>query len=83
MPAFGPWDFSPSIYLATALALYWYWCGIALSPPAERPALWQLAFISGVLLIDAVLQTRIEYWSQHMFFLNRLQTIAMHDVGRF
>jgi putative membrane protein len=84
MPAFGPWDFSPSIYLATALALYWYWCGIALSPPAERPALWrQLAFVSGVVLIYAVLQTRIEYWSQHMFFLNRLQTIAMHDVGPF
>lgn len=84
IPAIGPWDFAPSFYLAAALSLYWYGHGLMLLPAAERPGLWQrLAFLSGLLLLYAVLQTRLEYFAQHMFFLNRLQAIAMHDLGPF
>ncbi|MHB8885995.1 MAG: cytochrome c oxidase assembly protein [Methylovirgula sp.] len=84
MPVWAPWDFSPSIYLATALTLYWYWRGLALSPAAARPSIWRrVAFLLGLFLIYAVLQTRFEYWSQHMFFLNRIQSLAMHDIGPF
>ncbi|MGA3303354.1 MAG: cytochrome c oxidase assembly protein [Methylovirgula sp.] len=84
IPFWAPWDFSPSVYLATALTLTWYWRGIVLSPLANRPPLWQqISFFLGVALIYAVLQTRFEYWSQHMFFLNRAQNVAMHDLGPF
>jgi putative membrane protein len=84
MPFWAPWDFSPSIYLATALTLTWYWRGLALTIEENRPPLWQrVAFLLGVLLIYGVLQTRFEYWSQHMFFLNRAQNVAMHDLGPF
>lgn len=83
MPVWGPWDFSPLEYLATALVLLWFCRGLALAP-AERPALWRRAvFLLGVGVIYAVLQTRFEYWSQHMFFLNRIQHVAMHHLGPF
>jgi putative membrane protein len=84
MPVWAPWEFSPTVYLATALALFWYWRGVALAPPEERPAAWrQVAYVLGVGLVYAVLQTRFEYWSLHMFFLHRLQHVAMHHLGPF
>ncbi|HTT79267.1 MAG TPA: cytochrome c oxidase assembly protein [Stellaceae bacterium] len=84
MPAWAPWEFSPTVYLATALALFWFGRGLALLPRAERPAAWRpVAFALGVGLVYAVLQTRFEYWSQHMFFLNRIQHVAMHHIGPF
>ncbi len=84
MPVWAPWDFSPLIYLATALTLLWFFRGVALAPPQERPPVWRRAvFVTGVLLAYAVLQTRFEYWSQHMFFLNRIQHVAMHHLSPF
>ena len=84
MPVWAPWDFSPLEYLATAFVLLWFCRGLASAPPAERPAVWRrAAFLAGVGVIYAVLQTRFEYWSQHMFFLNRIQHVAMHHLGPF
>jgi len=84
MPVWGPWDFSPSGYLATALGLFWFGRGLAALPAAERPPVWRrAAFLIGLALIYAVLQTRFEYWSQHMFFLNRVQHVVMHHLGPF
>jgi putative membrane protein len=83
MPVWAPWDFSPLEYLATALVMLWFCRGLALAP-AEQPALWRRAvFLLGLGVIYAVLQTRFEYWSQHMFFLNRIQHVAMHHLGPF
>jgi putative membrane protein len=82
MPFWMPWDFSPLAYLATALILFWFCRGLAAMPAAARPAVWRrVAFLVGVAVIYAVVQTRFEYWSQHMFFLNRIQHVAMHHVG--
>ncbi|MGH7000758.1 MAG: cytochrome c oxidase assembly protein, partial [Stellaceae bacterium] len=84
MPVWAPWDFSPTIYLATTLTLFWFWRGLALTPTEARPPLWRwVAFLAGFVVIYAVLQTRIEYWTQHMFFLNRAQHVAMHHIGPF
>jgi putative membrane protein len=84
MPDWAPWDFSPSEYAATALTLFWFWRGLALAPPEDRPSLWRrVAFLFGLFVIYAVLQTRFEYWSQHMFFLNRIQHVVMHHIGPF
>jgi putative membrane protein len=84
MPAWAPWDFSPCEYLATALTLLWFWRGLALAPAAARPSAARcLAFLLGMLALYAVLQTRFEYWSQHMFFLNRIQHVVMHHIGPF
>jgi putative membrane protein len=84
MPFWAPWDFSPPVYLLTTLTLYWFLRGLWLTPPAVRPPVWRRAtFLIGVGLIYGVLQTRFEYWSQHMFFLNSIQHVAMHHIGPF
>jgi putative membrane protein len=84
MPAWAPWDFSAPEYLATALTLFWFWRGLAASAAADRPRAWRsTSFLIGLGLIYAVLQTHFEYWSQHMFFLNRIQHVAMHHFGPF
>jgi putative membrane protein len=84
LPFWAPWDFSPPVYLATTLILFWFFRGLALMPAAARAAKWRrVAFLAGVAVIYAVLQTRFEYWSQHMFFLNRIQHVVMHHIGPF
>jgi putative membrane protein len=84
MPRWAPWDFSPVEYLAMTLSLFWFWRGLRLTPLAERPPLWRiLFFLFGMLALYIVLQTRFEYWSQHMFFLNRAQHVTMHHLGPF
>jgi putative membrane protein len=84
MPAWGPWEFSWPWFIAAALAVWWYARGIYLSAPSERPPLWQsVAYFAGVAVIYAVLQTHFEYLAEHMFFLNRVQHVAMHHLGPF
>jgi putative membrane protein len=84
MPLWGPWDFSWPEYLATAFGMAWFFRGLARTPAAMRPPPWrQAAFVGGVLAIYAVLQTRFDYMAQHMFFLNRVQHVAMHHLGPF
>jgi hypothetical protein len=44
-----PFDFSWLAWLGTALPLWWYWRGLALLPPAERPRRWRrFAFTLGM-----------------------------------
>jgi putative membrane protein len=82
MPVWAPWDFSPAEYLATTLTLFWFFRGLASEPPETRLPAWRGgSFLIGIVLTYAVLQTRFEYWSQHMFFLNRMQHVVMHHAG--
>jgi putative membrane protein len=84
VPFWAPWDFSPPVYLATTLVPFWFFRGVSLAPAMERPAIWRCAaFLLGIAATYAVLQTRFEYWSQHMFFLNRIQHVVMHHLGPF
>jgi putative membrane protein len=84
MPFWAPFDFSPLWFAATALTLYWYARGVAMSAPRERPALWRsVFFLLGIGVIYFVLQTRFEYLAEHMFFLNRTQHVVMHHIGPF
>ncbi|HTC07222.1 MAG TPA: cytochrome c oxidase assembly protein [Acetobacteraceae bacterium] len=84
LPAWAPWDFSWQEFAATAAALWWYGRGLTRSTPQERPAAWrQICFLAGLVVLYVVLQTRFLYLSQHMFFLNRLQHLAMHHLGPF
>jgi putative membrane protein len=84
MPVIAPWDFSWIEYLGVALPLVWYIRGLLLTPRAARPhPLRRIAFLTGVLLIYAMLQTHFVYLAQHMFFINRLQHAGMHHFGPF
>jgi len=82
LPPFAPWDFAPLQFATSWLALWWYFRGVARTPVALRPPLWRRVFFAtGVMLVYAVLLTRLEYYEQHMFFLNRAQHIVMHHLG--
>ncbi len=84
LPAWAPYDFSWVSFLGIALPTYWYVRGLCVSAAAERPnAARVLAFALGVALVYTALLSRFVYVSQHMFFLNRLQHLAMHHLGPF
>ena len=84
LPVWAPWDFSFVEFLSFWLALWWYLRGLGRTARAERPALpRQIAFLAGMLLTYAVLETRFEYLAEHQFFFNRIQHVILHHLGPF
>jgi putative membrane protein len=83
LPFWMPWEFSWPVFLATALSLAWYARGYAKVSERER-APWRAAcFVGGVLSFYIVLQTHIDYWAQHMFFVHRAAHFVLHHAGAF
>jgi len=84
LPFWMPWEFSWPQYLACALTLAWFWRGLRLLPAGQRPAKWrQLLFVAGIASFWIVLQTRIDYYAQHMFFVHRWAHFVLHHAGAF
>jgi putative membrane protein len=84
LPVWLPWEFSWPIYLATALTFAWFVRGLRILPKAQRPPLWRLiCFVAGVASFWIVLQTRIDYYAQHMFFVHRAAHFVLHHFGAF
>jgi putative membrane protein len=84
LPFFLPWEFSWPIYLATALTLAWFLRGLKVLPKTQHPPLWRLAcFVLGVASFWIVLETRIDYYAQHMFFVHRWAHFVLHHFGAF
>src|ERR1700761_5082866 len=82
LPFWMPWEFSWVEYLATALTLAWFFRG--LSRVNEKPPLWRSAsFVAGVAMLYIVLQTHIDYYAQHMFFVHRWAHFVLHHLGPF
>ena len=84
LPAFMPWEFDWPVFLATALFLGWFRRGLHALPKAQRPRPWRIgAYVLGVLSAYAVLQTRIDYYAQHAFFVHRAQQLVLHHIAPF
>jgi putative membrane protein len=84
MPFWMPWEFSWPEFLATALSLAWFFHGLRVLPKAEHPPLWRSAsFVLGVGSLYIVLQTHIDYYAQHMFFVHRWAHFVLHHAGPF
>ena len=84
LPVFAPWSFSWPVYLATTLTLGVFARGLLRTPVAARPPSWRkVAFVAGVALIYAVLQTHLDYIAQHLFTAHRLQHLVLHHLGPF
>ena len=84
LPFWLPWEFSWPIYLATALTLSWFFRGLKILPKAQHPPLWRSAcFVLGVASFWIVLETRIDYYAQHMFFVHRWAHFVLHHFGAF
>src|SRR5476649_327636 len=84
LPIGLPWEFSWPEYLATALTLGWFARGLKVLPKAEHPPLWRMiCFVAGVASFWIVLETRIDYYAQHMFFVHRAAHFVLHHLGAF
>lgn len=84
LPFWMPWEFSWPIYLATGLVLGWFFHGLKMLPKEQHPPLWRLVcFGVGVASFWIVLQTRIDYYAQHMFFVHRAAHFVLHHFGAF
>jgi putative membrane protein len=80
-----PWKFSLAVALACGSAVIIYLRGAyAQWRAGEGPGTLRIAsFLAGVLAIYAVLQTRLDYWALHTFFMHRTQHLAVHHLGPF
>lgn len=79
---FLPYEFSPAVLVLCLGGLAVYLRGLYRVP--VRPGFGRIiAFITGVLLIYVVMQTGFDYWSQHMFFIHRIQHLVLHHLGPF
>jgi len=80
-----PYDFSPTLVIVCALAAVLYARGRrALAGDPERPGFWRaLAYFLGLALIYMVMHTRIDYISQHMFWVHRAQHLVLHHLAPF
>jgi len=84
LPVFLPWEFHWVEFLATFLTLAWFRRGLEILPRADQPALWRkISFVLGVLCVYIVLQTRIDYYAQHLFFAHRWAHFVLHHAGAF
>lgn len=75
-----PWQFSPTVLLATALAVTLYLRGMTGTEPAITHAR-RAAYFIGVGSIYLALQTACVYYASHMFFVLQLQQFVLHDLG--
>lgn len=75
-----PWQFSPTVLLATALAVGLYVRGMA-GTTLPVPYVRRVSYFGGVGLIYSALQTACDYYAGHMFFVLQLQHFVLHDLG--
>jgi putative membrane protein len=75
-----PWDFSPTAIAVIGAATCLYVRGARRRP---REFWRQLSFWTGMLLIYAALQTRLDYYAEREFFVHRLQHLVLHHLGPF
>lgn len=79
-----PYDVSPLTIMLFAGTLALYLLALRRLPPTERPGTIRvLAFMIGLVLCYAVMQTRFDYYAQYMFFVHRGQHLILHHVGPF
>ena len=84
LPLWLPWEFSWPEYLATVLTFIWFARGLKALPNDQHPPLWRLiCFVIGLASFYVVLQTRIDYYAQHMFFVHRWAHFVLHHAGAF
>lgn len=75
-----PWEFSPTVLVTATLALVLYIRGIMGTTLSVHRAR-HVAYFAGVGLIYSALQTALNYYAGHMFFVLQLQHFALHDLG--
>ena len=81
----SPWEFSPAVLIACLGAAILYWLGLRQRRrDGEQTGFGRtLSFYIGIILVYGVMQTYVDYLSQHMFWVHRLQHMILHHVAPF
>ena len=81
LPFWLPWEFSWPVFLTAFLVLFWFARGLKRGEPLAK---WRAAaFVLGVAMDYAVLQTHLDFYAQHMFFVHRAAHFVLHHAGAF
>jgi len=80
---FTPWDISPTVLIACAALFVFYIRGLVISRNSgEETGFWRAtAFLLAIVSIYLFMQTRLDYWSQHMFWIHRFQHLVLHHIA--
>jgi len=80
-----PWEFAPAVPIACAAAGMLFWRGRRLREQAGLRTGFArtLSFYVGLVLIYGVMQTYVDYLSQHMFWVHRGQHLVLHHLAPF
>lgn len=76
-----PYEFSPAVLAVCGGTAWLYARGRAVAD-AQEPYRAMLFWL-GLMLIYVMLQTRYDFYAQHMFFLHRLQHLTLHHLAPF
>ncbi|MGW8248872.1 MAG: cytochrome c oxidase assembly protein [Acidiferrobacterales bacterium] len=81
----APWKFSPAVVLMCGGALFFYIRGLLVRSVArESPGILRnTAFFTGVVSIYFLMQSRLDYWSLHSFWMHRAQHAVLHHAAPF
>lgn len=79
----SPWEFSPLVLMTCVGAGILFWLGMRANKRAgQATGFWRtLSFYFGLALVYAVMQTYVDYLSQHMFWVHRLQHLVLHHLA--
>lgn len=79
-----PWDISPTVMVVCAASVVFYIRGLGRLHQGDPAGAWRAtAFLISVIAIYLFMQTRLDYWSQHMFWVHRLQHLVLHHAAPF
>ncbi len=78
--AIAPWEWSPTTFAATALGLAVYLRG-CYRLGGRAGVLRPVAFVCGALLPYAFIDTRLEYFALHLFWLQRIEHLVLHHLA--
>jgi putative membrane protein len=77
---FKPWEESILVVIATGSAAILFLRGSVRSKPSFRQKLY---FWTGLVCVYLVAHTQFDYYSEHQFFIHRLQHLVLHHLGPF
>lgn len=80
-----PWEFSPTLLISCIAAAVLFGLGMRQRRREGRvTGFWRtLSFYLGLIMIYAVMHTYIDYLSQHMFWVHRVQHLVLHHLAPF
>ncbi len=77
-----PWEPSITVWVVFVPVAWLYWRGARRSP-MTAPWSRQLLFWLGFAILWVGLQTQLDYYAEHEFFIHRIQHLGLHHLGPF